>query len=85
MVIGLKHGKARPDDDAAKEKTYQLVRAFVSRFRERHGSITCRELISADISTPEALQAARDRQLFATVCHPLVKDAVEILEEILTA
>jgi len=83
MVIGLKHGKARPDDEAAKEKTYQLVRGFVSRFRERHGSITCRELINADISTPEGLQAARDRQLFATVCSALVKDTVETLEELL--
>ncbi len=84
MVIGLKHGKARPDDEAAKEKTYQLVREFISRFKERHGTIVCRELINTDISTPEALQAARDKQLFATICHPLVKRAVEILEELLT-
>ena len=83
MVIGLKLGKARPDDNAAKDKTYQLVRDFVTRFRQRHAAITCRELINADISTPEGLQAARDRQLFTAVCHPLVKDAVETLEELL--
>jgi len=84
MVIGLKHGKARAEDEAAKQKTYELVRDFVRQFKERHGTITCRELINVDISTPEGLQAARDRQLFATICHPLVKDAVEMLEEILT-
>src|ERR1700690_2147484 len=53
MVIGLKYGKDKPDDEAAKEKTYGLVREFVHRFEQRHGTILCRQLINADISTPE--------------------------------
>ncbi len=84
MVIGLKYGKARPDDEAAKEKTYRLVRDFVRRFKERHGSIICKDLIHTDISTPEGLQAAREKQIFATVCYPFVKHAVEELEKLLT-
>ena len=83
MVIGLKYGKVKPDDEAAKEKTYRLVREFVSRFEQRHGTILCRKLINADISTPEGLQAARDKGLIATTCPPFVKSAVEIVEELL--
>ncbi len=84
MVIGLKYGTTKPDDEAAKEKTYRMVREFIHRFEQRHGASLCRELIKADISTPEGLQAARDKQLFTAVCHPLVRSAVEILEELLT-
>ncbi|MCJ7610636.1 MAG: C-GCAxxG-C-C family protein, partial [Candidatus Aminicenantes bacterium] len=39
MVIGLKYGKVRAKDEAAKEKTYRLVREFMDRFRSRHGSL----------------------------------------------
>ena len=85
MTIGLKYGKDKPDDEAAKEKTYRLVREFVHRFEQRHGTILCRQLINADISTPEGLQAARDKQLFATTCPAFVRSAVEILEDLLTA
>jgi C_GCAxxG_C_C family probable redox protein len=83
MVIGLKYGKTKSDDEAAKEKTYRTVRDFVSRFEQRHGTILCRSLINADISTPEGLQAARDKQLLATVCPAFVRSAVEILQELL--
>lgn len=83
MLIGLKYGKAKPDDEAAKEKTYRLVREFVSRFEQRHGTMLCRELINADISTPEGLQAARNKGLFTTACPAFVRSAVEMLQELL--
>jgi C_GCAxxG_C_C family probable redox protein len=83
MVIGLKHGRVRADDIAAKEKTYELTREFFRRFSERHGSITCRELLGADISTPEGRQRASESGLSSTLCPRLVTDAVTILEEIL--
>ena len=83
MVIGLKFGKEKPDDEAAKEKTYRLVREFVQRFEQRHGTILCKELIETDLSTPLGLQAARDKKLFATVCPAFVRSAVEILQELL--
>jgi C_GCAxxG_C_C family probable redox protein len=39
MVIGLKCGKATAGDDAAKERTYALVQEFITKFREKNGSI----------------------------------------------
>jgi hypothetical protein len=82
-VIGLKYGKTKPDDEAAKEKTYRLVREFVHRFEQRHGTTLCRQLINADISTPEGLQAAKDKGLLTTTCPTFVKSAVEVLQELL--
>lgn len=83
LVLGLKHGAATAQDREAKEKTYQLVREFAARFKARNGSIVCRELLGCDIGTPAGLEEAKRRDVHNTVCAKLVKDAGEILEELL--
>jgi C_GCAxxG_C_C family probable redox protein len=83
MAIGLKYGKARAEDEGARDKTYELVREFVNRFQSSHGSIICRDLLGCDLSNPEGLKTASEKGLFDTLCPQLVQDATEILEEIL--
>ena len=83
MVIGLKHGRAVVEDAPAHETTYDRVNEFVRRFESRNQSIVCRELLGCDISTPEGLQSARQQNLFTTVCPGYIRDAAEILEELL--
>ncbi len=83
MVIGLKYGKTKIEDEQAKEKTYSLVKEFVDRFKSRNGSIVCRELLGCDISTPEGRELAKEKNLFATLCPKFVQDAAEIIEQIL--
>jgi C_GCAxxG_C_C family probable redox protein len=83
MVIGLKYGKTQPEDNESRDKTYSLVQEFTERFKSHHGSILCRELLGCDISTPAALEMAREKGLFETLCPRLVQDAAEIIEEIL--
>jgi C_GCAxxG_C_C family probable redox protein len=83
MALGLKHGKTKASDDDAKEKTYRLVLELVDKFKARNGSIVCRELLDCDMSTPEGLQDFKDRNLLETHCVRFVKDAAEILDEIL--
>jgi C_GCAxxG_C_C family probable redox protein len=83
LAIGLRHGRFRPEDAAAKDKTYALVLEFINRFRERHGSIVCRELIGVDLGAPEGHEEARRRGLFTERCSLFVSQAAEILEAIL--
>jgi C_GCAxxG_C_C family probable redox protein len=83
MVIGLKYGRFRVDDDAAKLKTYALVQEFTKRFKARHGTIVCRELLGCDIGTTEGHRIAKEEKLFSTLCPRFVQDAAEIIEEIL--
>ena len=85
MALGLKHGKTKASDDEAKEKTYRLVLELVDKFKARHGSIVCRELLDCDMTTPEGLQNFKDRKLIETHCVMFVKDAADILEGILTS
>jgi C_GCAxxG_C_C family probable redox protein len=83
MVIGLKYGRTRVEDEETKEKAYSLVREFADRFESRNGSIVCRELLGYDIVTPEERELAREQGLFATLCPRFVRDAAEIIERIL--
>ena len=83
MVIGLKYGRIRVDDDDAKRKTYTLVQEFTKKFKARNGIIVCRELLGCDIGTPEGERIAKEEKLISTLCPKFVRDAAEILEEIL--
>jgi C_GCAxxG_C_C family probable redox protein len=83
MAIGLKYGMTQAKDEGAREKTYKLAQEFMTRFKARHNSMVCRELLGYDLSTPEGRKAAHDKGLFATLCPQLVRDAVEIVELLL--
>lgn len=83
MVIGLKHAKLTPDDDASRQKSVELARQFREKFEARHGSICCKDLLGVDLSTPNGYQQAIDRGVFVSLCPKLVHDAVEIVEELL--
>ena len=83
MVIGLKSGNTNASDKQAKERTYGVVRDFVSRFEQLNGSIKCKDLLCCDISTTEGAKIANEKQLFTTLCPKFVEDAVLIIEQIL--
>jgi C_GCAxxG_C_C family probable redox protein len=83
MVIGLKFGRTRADDIDAKMKTIKATREFAEKFKARHGSIGCTELIGCNVSTLEGYEEAKKKNLFGEVCPEFVKSAMEILEEIL--
>ena len=82
MVLGLRHAEPASTDPAARQAVYGKVQAFVRRFTARHGSINCRDLIGCDLSTPEGVQQAKDRNLHRTVCDGLVRDAADILADL---
>ena len=63
MVIGLANGKNRMDAN-------RTFREFADRFREKNGSLVCKELLAARIKT-------------RLTCADLCYDAGNLLEEIL--
>ncbi|GAG84556.1 unnamed protein product [marine sediment metagenome] len=60
-----------------------LVKGFAGKFEARRGSIICKDILGCDISTPQGLRTAREEVLFSKVCPEFVRDAAEILEEML--
>ena len=83
MVIGLMHASADVVDEDAKEKTYGAVREFADKFTAQNGSIVCKELLGCDIGTDEGMKTAADNELFDIKCTKFVREAAELLEEML--
>ena len=80
LLIGLKHGRHSKDGASAKEKTYALVREFSELFKERNKTTSCRELLGVDLTTGDARVAA---ERVETICPKVVRDAAEIIEQLL--
>ena len=83
MVIGLKHSKVKGTTLLSKEKTTEIAHEFIEKFKKRHGTVVCRELLECDVSTPEGIKTAKKEKHFKQRCPGYVKDAAEILEEVL--
>jgi C_GCAxxG_C_C family probable redox protein len=82
MALGLAYGEANPDQ-AAKNLAYGKAQEYIRRFKERRGTIVCRELVGYDLSDDAQLKEARDRGVFIKVCTPLVREAAELLAAML--
>jgi C_GCAxxG_C_C family probable redox protein len=82
MVLGLKYGNTE-EDKQAKENTYIKVVQYAKKFSARNGTVKCHDLLDCDITTREGLEIARQKGVFSSICPGLVKDAAEILEEML--
>jgi C_GCAxxG_C_C family probable redox protein len=86
MVIGLKYGKESTNGtrySSQTETTYRLVADVAAKFRQRNGSIDCRELIGYNLMDPAERAKVIELGLFKTTCRKFILDAVEILEETL--
>jgi C_GCAxxG_C_C family probable redox protein len=83
IVIGLKYGHTEAKDKETKAKTYDRVHDFGERFRALNGSLLCRELLGCDIGTAEGMETARQKGYFSELCPRLVREAAEILEDVL--
>jgi C_GCAxxG_C_C family probable redox protein len=84
MVMGLKYGSVGQHDDEERERIGKKAGMFMGRFKSRNGSILCRDLLGADIGTPEGLEAAKTKCLFDNICPDVIRCTVEILEGILS-
>lgn len=82
MVIGLKYGHNQETDLDQKAECYQKTREFVGLFRERYGSICCRDLIGYDFSKPEEEKLIQEQGLIWKVCPAVISNAVALLEEL---
>jgi C_GCAxxG_C_C family probable redox protein len=83
MVIGLRYGRTKAEDIQSREKTYEVTRDFLNKFREARGTISCRELLGHDLATEKGHKKAVEEGLFETLCPQLVLLSTEILESVI--
>ncbi len=83
MIIGAGYGKTKAEDYDSADRACGIAHDFVQEFKFRNKSIVCRELLDCDISTPEGMKLANEKDLLNTLCPKFVQDAAEIIEQLL--
>jgi C_GCAxxG_C_C family probable redox protein len=84
IVIGLKYGRGKNDDNPAKELTYAKTRELMKRFSEKHGTYVCRKLLNGcELTTEEGQKYFKENDLNNKTCKLCVESVVEILESII--
>ena len=80
LVAGILYGYDTSDDDTAKKAHYALVQQLAGQFREKMGSIVCRELLknppSDPAPTPRSAEFYQKRP-----CARMVYLAAKIMED----
>lgn len=82
MLAGLKYGYTSNNDDNAKTEHYRLVQKLAQNFREKFGSIICRELLNleSDGYTP----SKRTEEYYKSrPCEEFISFAAELIQSYL--
>ncbi len=81
IVIGALH-PYDAKDIKAKAEHYALVQKLAGKFREKNGSIVCREILGAKLAATNPEPEARTPEYYKTrPCARLAGDAAEILSD----
>jgi C_GCAxxG_C_C family probable redox protein len=84
MASGLAYSSS---DNSAENKAgqYKIVQELAQRFKDKNGSIICRELLQGVTSDNSPIPSDRTQEYYKKrPCVELVGDAVEIFEQYLT-
>lgn len=84
LVLGMKHGRLVPAGGDVEKETalFARVKQFVEKFRSKHGSINCRELLGVDVFTKQGHQEGLRRNLYSTRCPGYIRDAITIIDSL---
>ena len=84
LALGALRGYADPADPRAKKAHYALVQEFARRFRERNGSIICRELLANVKTVPGGEPEPRTPEFYGRrSCPELIRQAAALADELL--
>ncbi len=83
-AIGARYGHYEPGDAEGNNEMIAKVKEFKYAFKERHGTLVCRELLGGfDLSKEGELERASESGIFYDKCPDIIRSALEILEEIM--
>ena len=86
LVAGGLYGYDDPKDFNGKKEHYELIQQLAAEFKEKNGSIVCRELLGLERKTDEAVPEKRTKEYYKKrPCADLVADAAAIMERYITS
>jgi C_GCAxxG_C_C family probable redox protein len=81
LILGFKVQEASTEKET-RFRVYDLNRELVRRFEQKHGTVTCKDLLGVDVGTPEGREKAVKDNLFRSLCPGFVRDAAQILSDL---
>ena len=87
-VLVLAMAYDRKDENRSRQEVFEAVRQLFERFSEKRGTIRCKELLGADLSTEEGLKKIKEGRLVNRICHGedgVGRDVAEILSVLVEA
>ena len=83
-VIGARYGHCELGDMEGNMRMIAKVTEFKQKFKERNGTLVCRELLKDfDLSKEGDLERAMESGVFFEKCPGFIGSALEILDEIM--
>ena len=84
MVCGLLYGYSDSSDNKAKAEHYALIQRMAEMFKEKHGTIICRELLAGLKTDTNPVPEARTEEYYKVrPCLKFVETAAEIMDRII--
>ena len=83
MALGSPFGYSDGVDSETSDAFIEKKNEFEPRFREKYGSLLCKEVTGLDPSVPEDMEKIMDTQIWFKLCPSVVTAACEILKDIL--
>ncbi|OOP72095.1 C-GCAxxG-C-C family protein [Clostridium beijerinckii] len=82
MVAGMKYGYTDPMDYASKAEHYKRIQELAEQFKEKNGSIVCRELLGLSTQKESYIPEERTAEYYKKrPCAEIIGDAAEIIYE----
>ncbi len=82
MVLGLANPVSKENPRASQDRLGVLTGEFCRRFKEKHGSLDCTELLGYNVTDPAQAAEAREKGVFSAKCPNFVRDAAAIVEDL---
>lgn len=82
MTAGILYGYTDPKSKTEKMEHYKRIQDLAAAFKERNGSIICRDILGKIAEDKSFIPADRTEEYYKTrPCVKMVEDASEILDE----
>jgi C_GCAxxG_C_C family probable redox protein len=80
MAIGLRQGFSRSDDQEARDAVLRQSRELATKFKERFGTLKCRDILGCDLNTEEGQRIHKETGQREGMCLECVKFAAATVE-----
>lgn len=83
LILGAKYGYTDSADATAKSNHYKLISETAEKFKEKWGTILCRDLMKKLTEEKQVILGDKPEEYKARPCLVIVEDVAKILEDIL--